>query len=242
MGELVVVAGPSGVGKSPLYKALRRFHPELAAGMQSLVLYNDRMPRPGEEDGVDYHFRSTDEIRALQGRESHVVMEVRGDLQALDTQELDRLLATSDVLFEGNPFVGEQLLLLDAPKTSVFIAPLSKQEVVEFSAPERHVDLPGLVTDIMRRKLLRRTRRQKGELSQKDLAEIERRAGSAYEELRKAWKFQYVVPNHDGEDSENWDAFHYPIGDARRTLAALVAALRGEESPLLERWESDLLG
>ena len=22
------------------------------------------------------------------------------------------------------------------------------------------------------------------------------------------------LPNHDGEDSENWDAFYYPIGDA----------------------------
>ena len=66
MGQLVIVSGPSGIGKSPLYRALRRFHPELTAGMQGLVLFNDRAPRPGEEDGVDYHFRSTEEIGALR--------------------------------------------------------------------------------------------------------------------------------------------------------------------------------
>jgi guanylate kinase len=241
MGKLVIVAGPSGVGKSPLYRALRRFHPELTADMRGLVLFNDRAPRPGEEDGVDYHFRSTDEIRSLQDKEDHVVMEVRGDLQALNRAEVHDLLTQGHVLFEGNPFVGEQLLLLDVPKISVFVAPLSGGEIEAFSAPELRIDLSAMVTDIMRRKLLRRTRKQKGELSQKDLSEIERRAGSAYDELRLAWKFQHVIPNHDGEDSENWDAFYYPIGDARRTLTALVAALREEESPLLERWGEDLL-
>ncbi len=241
MGQLVIVSGPSGIGKSPLYRALRRFHPELTAGMQGLVLFNDRAPRPGEEDGVDYHFRSTEEIGALRSRENYVVMEVRGDLQALDVAQVRDLLTKGNVLFEGNPFVGEQLLLLDVPKTSVFVAPLSREEIVAFSAPELRVDLPGMVTDIMRRKLLRRTRKQKGELSQKDLAEVERRAGSAYEELRRAWKFQHVIPNHDGEDSENWNAFYYPVGDARRTLTALVAALRGEACPFLEQWGRELL-
>jgi len=40
-------------------------------------------------------------------------------------------------------------------------------------------------------------------------------ASSAYDEVTEAHYFQYVIPNHDGEDSENWDAFYYPLGDAR---------------------------
>jgi guanylate kinase len=51
-----------------------------------------------------------------------------------------------------------------------------------------------------------------------------------------------VIPNHDGEDSENWDAFYYPIGDARKALQAVVALLEGIASPPnVERWDQDLL-
>jgi len=93
----------------------------------------------------------------------------------------------------------------------------------------------------MRRKLLRRTRRQKSELSLKDLENIETRAGSAYRELKMACHFDAVLPNHDGEDSENWDAFYYPLGDARQSLLAFVALLRGDSSEWVEKWEPDLL-
>ena len=56
-GRLVILSGPSCAGKSPLDKALGRFYPELRAALQPVTLYNDRAPRPGEVDGVDYHFR-----------------------------------------------------------------------------------------------------------------------------------------------------------------------------------------
>jgi len=97
------------------------------------------------------------------------------------------------------------------------------------------------VTDIQRRKLLRRTRRHKQELSLKDLEEIERRAGSAYREIREAWRFQYVIANHDGEDSDNWEAFYYPIGDARKTLESFAALLKGEVPAGVEKWEDGLV-
>jgi guanylate kinase len=93
----------------------------------------------------------------------------------------------------------------------------------------------------MRRKLLRRTRRQKLELSAEDLASIEKRASSAYRELKEAWHFEYIIPNHDGEDSDNWDAFYYPIGDARNALAAFAALLEGNVPSEVERWEEDWL-
>ena len=52
-GRLVILSGPSCIGKSPLEKALGRFFPELRRQLQKLVLYNTRAPRPGELDGVD---------------------------------------------------------------------------------------------------------------------------------------------------------------------------------------------
>ena len=107
--------------------------------------------------------------------------------------------------------------------------------------PERNISLPDLLTDMMRRKLLRRATRQKGVLSRKDLENIEVRAASAYGELKQAWRFTYVIPNHDGEDSDNWDAFYYPLGDARRALLAFAELIEGRESAIVEKWEQDLV-
>jgi guanylate kinase len=93
----------------------------------------------------------------------------------------------------------------------------------------------------MRRKLLCRTSHQKGVLSLRDLENIEKRAASAYRELIEAQHFDYVIPNQDGEDRENWNAFYFPLGEARRTLLSFVALLEGNESVGIEHWESDLL-
>ncbi|MBD3242432.1 MAG: hypothetical protein GF331_17715 [Chitinivibrionales bacterium] len=243
--RLIILSGPSCVGKSPLVRALGRLYPDLLQPLQPLVLYNSRSPRPGELDGVDYHFRPRADIERFRSAEGFVVMDVRGDLQALDVGALQRTLDDGDVLFEGNPFVGTTLLehprLAAIPVLGMFMSPLSAEEISSLQALERHVDVPGLVADIMRRKLLRRTRRQKGELSLPDLEDIERRATSAYGEMRNACRFEHVLVNHDGEDSENWDAFYYPLGDARRCLDAFVAMLRGEEARWVESWDSGLL-
>lgn len=243
--RLIILAGPSCVGKSPLSKALATFHPELSQTLQPLVLYNSRQARPGEKDGVDYHFRSRKQIEILKNKDQFVVMEVRGDLQALDLQELLQSLKENNVFFEGNPFIGRTLqthpVLAEVKRLSVFMSPLSRDEILFLRASEQGVSIAGLITDIMRRKLLRRTRRQKGELSIKDLENIERRASSAYGELKEACHFQYVIPNHDGEDSENWDAFYYPLGDARMALTTFIALLKGKIPPDAESWEEELL-
>ena len=245
MGRLIILSGPSCVGKSPLYAALKKFYPQLAARLAKLVLYDSRSPRPGEADGVDFYFRTREYIEGLRGKEGFLVFEVRADLQALDTRELERKLAASDVYFDGNPYIASGLLDFmeehDTPYLSVFLSPLSKEEVREFNDPERNISLPDLLTDMMRRKLLRRTTRQKGILSRKDLDNMEVRAASAYGELKQAWRFTYVIPNHDGEDSDHWDAFYYPLGDARKTLLAFAELIEGKESVIVEKWEQDLV-
>lgn len=243
-GRLIILSGPSCVGKSPLAKALARLYPELHQRLQPLVLYNSRAPRPGETDGIDYHFRERKEIEALGNNDRYVVMDVRGDMQALDLQELAALLARGDVFFEGNPFVGRTLLIHSAlagiDRLSAFMSPLSREEIL-FLKEQEGVSLADLVTDVMCRKLLRRTRRQKGELSLHDLENIEKRAASAYGELKEACHFDHVIPNHDGEDSENWDAFYHTLGDARIALLAFVALLTGKPPKGTEQWEKSLI-
>lgn len=244
-GRLIILSGPSCVGKSPLSTALGRFYPEIKASLKPLVLYNDRNPRPGEKDGIDYYFRSRQHIESLRSESNYIVLDVRGDLQALDMEELKELLSQGDVLFEGNPFVGsillEQAQAHNIPNLNIFMSPISKGEIIFLKDSKSNIELPDLVTDIMRRKLLRRTRKQKAELSLKDLENIEKRASSAYQELGMACQFKHVIPNHDGEDSENWDAFYYPLGDALKSLQAFVSLYRNENTGNVETWEKGLL-
>jgi guanylate kinase len=244
-GRLVILSGPSCVGKSPLAKALAKFYPELRKTLQPLILHNSRGPRPGEVDGVDYHFRFREQIETLKSKEHFVVLDVRGDLQALDLHELSASSAKGDVFFEGNAFVGRALQtatgLAEVNRLSVFLSPLSRDEILFLKAAKPGVSLPDFVADVMRRKLLRRTRRQKSELSLRELEEIEKRASSAYRELKEAHHFQYVIPNHDGEDSENWDAFYYPLGDARLALLTFVSLLTGNTAAPVEHWEEKLI-
>ena len=241
MGRLVILAGPSCVGKGPLCAALERRYPELASALHEIVLYNSRAPRPGENDGVDYHFRGRRRIRRLKGR-GFALFEVRGDLQAVDLGEVrERLRGPGDLFFEGNPFVAEALRRACARSkpVSVFLSPLSRAEILELR--RGRVRLPELVADVMRRKLLKRTLRQKGVLSAADRSEIERRCRSAFRELGFARRFQFVLPNLDGEDSENWDRPGPPRGGARRVLAAFAAILKGRRPALAEAWERGLL-
>jgi guanylate kinase len=244
-GRLVILSGPSCVGKSPLHRALARLYPELNQRLHKLVLFNSRAPRPGEADGVDYHFRKREQIEAMRSQERFAALDVRGDLQALDLPALSAVLEHGDAFFEGNPFIGRLLqthpALARVRRLSVFVSPLSREEILFLKDPARNVSLPELVTDVMRRKLLRRTRRHKGELSLKDLENIEQRAGSAFRELQEAVHFEWVIPNHDGEDSDNWDAFYYPLGDARSALLAFVELLEGRVPANAEKWDADLI-
>ena len=245
MNRLIILTGPSCVGKSPLDKALKRFYPNLRENMQKLVLFNDRAPRPGEMEGVDYYFRKRQQIEAFRLDGKYIVMGVRGDLQAVNIKELATMLKKSNVFFEGNPYTAEILtthpLLQETPKLSVFLSPLSQEEIKYFTDPNRNVKLPDLVTEIMRRKQLRRKTHQKIEISMRDLDDIETRASSAYREMKMAWQFDYVIPNHDGEGSDNWEMFYYPIGEARKTMLNFIALLEGKKAPDVEKWEKDFL-
>jgi guanylate kinase len=52
VARVFVITGPSGVGKGTLIRTLRERVPELELSVSATT----RPPRPGEQDGVDYHF------------------------------------------------------------------------------------------------------------------------------------------------------------------------------------------
>jgi len=64
-GKVFVITGPSGVGKGTLIRTLLERVPEL----QLAVSATTRQPRPGEEDGVHYHFLSDAAFQALIARD-----------------------------------------------------------------------------------------------------------------------------------------------------------------------------
>ena len=237
--RLVILAGPSCVGKGPLVEALARSRPDLRAGLKDLILFNSRSPRPIEREGEDYYFRPRAEIEAMRGREGFLVVEARADLHALELAQAESVLARGESpFFEGNAFVACRLLDWAAEKglkpLSIFLSPLSESELAALRA--RGEDMTEALARIMEPKLRRRALRQKGKISEEEAADLRVRARSAFRELRDAWRFDRVLPNHDGEDSGRWDAVP-PSGEAGQVLAAFAALLEGKVPPLAERWK-----
>lgn len=65
-GLLIVISGPSGAGKGTICAALRERLPELAYSTSMTT----RAPRNGEQDGVNYFFRSKEEFEALLAQDA----------------------------------------------------------------------------------------------------------------------------------------------------------------------------
>jgi guanylate kinase len=63
-GRLIVLSGPSGVGKDTVLHQLRTLEP----GLRYSVSYTTRAPRPGEVDGVAYSFIDRDQFLAMAER------------------------------------------------------------------------------------------------------------------------------------------------------------------------------
>ena len=58
-GKLIVISGPSGAGKTTL---LKRVYRRCGRPITVSVSATTRSPRPGEADGVDYHFLTKEEF------------------------------------------------------------------------------------------------------------------------------------------------------------------------------------
>ncbi|HTU24859.1 MAG TPA: guanylate kinase [Pirellulales bacterium] len=67
-GRIVVISGPSGAGKTTLVKRLFQLCPRLVSSVSATT----RPPRPGEVDGVDYHFLTPEEFARRRTAEQFI--------------------------------------------------------------------------------------------------------------------------------------------------------------------------
>jgi guanylate kinase len=130
-GRLVVLAGPSGVGKSSVVRELRTLYPDLWFSVSATT----RERRPGEVDGRDYHFVSTAEFdRMIAVGELLEWANIHGGIQRSGTPRTpveQRLAAGRPALVEVD-LQGARALRTAVPEAFlVFLAPPSWDDLVE---------------------------------------------------------------------------------------------------------------
>ncbi len=122
-GSLFIVSAPSGAGKTSLVHALLNINPQIDLS----VSYTTRNPRPGEQDGKDYHFVSRDTFLAMAKRgdfleSAEVYGNLYGTSQAWVSQETAK---DRDILLEIDWQGAAQVRRLFAGCISIFILPPS---------------------------------------------------------------------------------------------------------------------
>jgi len=129
-GKLIVISGPSGAGKTTL---LKRMYAECSAPLVAGVSATTRRPRPGETDGVDYHFISPEEFaRRRAAGEFLECFEVfgRGDWYGtLQSDVAPRLAAGKWVVLEIDVQGTFAVLQKYPDAVTIFIRPSSIEEL-----------------------------------------------------------------------------------------------------------------
>ncbi|MEF3273739.1 MAG: guanylate kinase [Chloroflexus sp.] len=163
---LVVISGPSGVGKDSVLMRMR----ELGLPFHFVVTANSRPRRPGEIDGVDYHFVTAERFREMIDNDELLEWaEVYGQYKGIPKFEIRRAMASGrDVILRINVDGAATIKRLAPEAVFIFLAPASLDEL-------RH------------RLLLRRT---------ESPDEVERRLAMVADELAQLPNFDYVVINH----------------------------------------------
>ena len=166
-GNLYVIAAPSGGGKTSLVRALLKREPVIHLS----VSYTTRPPRPGEIDGVDYHF--IDEAGFTARRETGEFLEhahVHGNWYATSATWLRRETAAGrEVLLEIDWQGAAQVRRLVAEAVLIFVLPPSLAALRE-RLEKRGQDAPEVIA---------------------------RRIDAAREEMRHCGEFDYVIINQD---------------------------------------------
>jgi guanylate kinase len=145
--KVFVITGPSGVGKGTLIRGLRERVPELALSVSATT----RDPRPGERDGVDYHFLNPDEFEARAAAGDFVEHATySGNRYGTLRSELERHLARDvPVVLEIEVQGARQIRVAMPEAIQVFIAPPS-DEALRARLVGRGTDSPDQVVARMR--------------------------------------------------------------------------------------------
>ncbi|GAC1544155.1 MAG: guanylate kinase [Herpetosiphon sp.] len=164
---LVVISGPSGVGKDSVLMRMR----EMGFPFHFVVTATDRPQRPGEVPGVDYHFVDpADFQRMIAGNELLEYAQVYGHYKGIPKREIGNALSS-----------GKDVVLRLDVQGAATIKSIAPAAVLIFLVPPN-------VEELRNRLQWRRT---------DSPAQVERRLKTATEEMERIDEFDYVVTNHE---------------------------------------------
>lgn len=171
-GVLIVLSGPSGVGKGTVCKALLARNPQVKLSVSATT----RAPRPGEVEGVSYFFKTREEFeRMIAAGEFLEYMDVFGmNYYGTPRSYVEQQLA------EGNDIVLE----IDV-KGAMNVKRLCPEAVLVFIAP------PSMET--LKKRLVGR--------GTETAEAVERRTKEAFAEMRLMPEYDYAVVNDTLEDA-----------------------------------------
>jgi guanylate kinase len=177
-GKLIVITGPSGVGKGTIVRSLLQRHPELFLSISTTT----RNPRPGEVEGVDYYFTSTDEFqKAIAEEEFLEWTQYAGNYYGTPKTRVKELLNRGKLVLLEIELLGARAIAKIIPETQrIFILPPSLEEL-EVRIRKRGKDSEAAIE--------KRLARAKEEVAAKDEFQIQivnRNLAEAIKEVEKA--------------------------------------------------------
>lgn len=168
-GTLYIVSAPSGAGKSSLISALLESNPTYA--MKVSVSHTTRGMRPGEQDGIHYHFVQKEHFEDLIAKGEFLeYAEVFGNYYGTSRVWIEDNLNKGIDIFLDIDWQGAQQIRKQMPQAkSIFILPPSKEEL------ERRLNARG----------------------QDSEAVIAKRMSEAQSEISHYAEYDYVIVNDD---------------------------------------------
>lgn len=172
-GKLFVVSGPAGAGKSEIVKTLLKKHPDV----QLSVSCTTRAPRPGEVNGVSYHFVTEERFQQLIDENAfyewaHVHQNRYGTLKSAVEKGLDE---GHDLILEIDVQGCLQVLEQNPDATGVFVCPPSRENL------EKRLRNRGTETE----------------------ESIRVRLNNVASEVATAYRYDYVIIHQDWADVPN---------------------------------------
>lgn len=146
-GTLYIISAPSGAGKTSLVKALTDSEPLIRVS----VSHTTRAMRPGESDGVNYHFVAREQFHTMLDKNAFLEhAEVFGNLYGTSQAWVEQTLADGfDLILEIDWQGAQQVRRLMPQARSIFILPPT-QEALRHRLTSRGQDSGEIIEQRMR--------------------------------------------------------------------------------------------
>jgi guanylate kinase len=172
---LIVISGPSGVGKDSVVQSLKARH----LPMHFVVTATTRPRRENERDGVDYFFVTKDEFaRMIEHEELIEYAIVYNDYKGIPKQQVREALGS-----------GKDVVMRVDVQGAASVRKMAPEAVLIFLTTESEASL------------VRRLKARQTETAD----DLSLRIATARQELKRAAEFDYVIVNADGHLDETVD-------------------------------------